>query len=190
MESRFSCNDVVIAILSDLLPLILWDRLIPRKSKLLMMGSSHDKLDLLVIESLLPQRFLALITHLDFELLKRLLVSRRSEIVNISIAQVVSFTEEQILVLSFLAVGNLMAQVVDFLIAPTEHSGVDNMVIVSTIVEADKTCLAEFRNIIRRRVDHPYNVLTNASVFPVHEKQVRKYLDVEEYNGNIFWIRW
>ena len=154
------------------------------------MSSRHDKLDLFVVEAFLAKRLLSLITHLDFELLKRLLVARRSKIVNISVAQVVSFTEEQILVLSFLAVGNLTAQVVDFFIAPTEHSGVDNMVIVSTIVEADKTCLAEFRNIIRRRVDHPYNVLTNASVFPVHEKQVRKHLDVEEYNGNIFWIRW
>ena len=134
------------------------------------MSSCHDKLDLFIVEAFLAKRLLSLITHLDLELLKGLLITRRSKIVNISVAQVVSFTEEQVLVLSLLAIGDLVAQVVDFLIAPAKHSGIENMIIISTIVEANKTCLAELRNIIRRGIDHSHDILTNASIFPVHEK--------------------
>ena len=170
MKGCFGCNDIVITILSDLLPFILWDRLIPRQSKLLVMRSCHDKLDLFIVEAFLAKRLLSLITHLYLELLKGLLITRRSKVVNISVAQVVSFTEEQVLVLSLLAIGDLVAQVVDFLIAPAKHSGIENMVIISTIVEANKTCLAELRNIIRRGIDHSHNVLTDASILPVHEK--------------------
>ena len=73
MECRFGCNYIVITILGNFRPHFFWNRLIPRKPKLLMMDS-----------------------HLNFQLLQALFISGRCKVIHIRIGNIVGFSKETI----------------------------------------------------------------------------------------------
>ena len=84
----------------------------------------------------------------DFEFLQTLLLG--AEIVNISVREVIRFTKK-----ACMFVDNLLRQIVNCLNRPPDHTGIENVVIVLTVIKADQSILREFCNIICTRVDEP-----------------------------------
>ena len=71
IECCLRCNHIVLAILGDLIPHILWNRLIPRQTKFLMMN-----------------------TEFNLEFLQALFVCCRCEVINIRVRDIVCLTEQ------------------------------------------------------------------------------------------------
>ena len=117
--------------------------------------------------------------QLDLELLQALLLG--TEIVNISVREVIRLAEK-----ARMFVNDLLRQVVDCLNRPSDHTGIENMVIVLAVIEADQSILREFCNIIRTRVDESIDcgfVLVRLALeLPVNQQQVREHLAVKEHD--------
>ena len=162
VEHGLCGDDVVVAILGHLLPLVLGYGLVPGKTEFLVMDP-----------------------ELDLPLLEAHLVSGRCEVVHIGIGNIVRLAKERVPI----AVDDPLAQPVQLEIAVPEISCVEDMVVVSSAVEADELHLEKLLDLLGRRVDHPHARGPVAVVLPVHEEQVREHLDVEEDDPVIgIWI--
>ena len=182
MEIRKHClcrYNVVIAILSNTSPVLFRHRFIPRILKLVVMQ-----------------------TQLYLPLLQTLLVSSGREVVNIRVRHVPGFVE-RIVLTATVPVDDLIAHLIQFLNRISRHSSVQNQIVVSKVVEANELMLAKLLNLISRRIDHrnargflalkyPLGLviipmpLAIVLILPVHEKQIREYLNVEEDNSIVY----
>src|SRR5690606_26497805 len=115
------CKNIVTAIVNNTFPVFLVDRLIPRKVHLLVRD-----------------------TQFDLELLQPLLLG--AEVVNIGVADVVSFTKGCITIV----VDDLLRQLVESLVVVPKVSCVQNMVVVTTVVESDQLQLEETFDLLGR----------------------------------------
>ena len=116
-------------------------------------------------------------THLDLQLLQAHLVRCRSKVINISVAQIVGFTEKPCFLLN-----NGLRKLVELLIGISETSCIQHVVVVAPAVEANEFHSKERSNFFVGRVDHSVDRLSFSCYFPVDEKQVREDLTVEKYH--------
>src|SRR5580765_6396307 len=115
-------------------------------------------------------------TEIDLKLLQPLLL--RTKVVNIRIRQIVSLTE-QCAVICLLVVDNLLTQQKQFLEGVTEITSVQNMVVVSTIVEAHKFLLEQRFYVQHAWIDHADDLIRVLNL-PTHDEEIRIYLHIEE----------
>ena len=154
IKHRLSCDDIIVAILCDLLPQMLRNRLIPRKTQLLMVNAEFD----------LP-------------FLQALFLG--AEVINVRIRDIIGLTEEAVVALGFLLAANdLLGEVVELLLRIAHQTSIENMVVVPAAVEPDETELHQLLDFLGLRVNHPYNGLVGSFNFPVHQEQVREHLHV------------
>ena len=161
IEYCLRSNDIIVTILGNLLPHALRNRLIPRKTELLMVNAK-----------------------LDFPLLQALFF--RAEVVYISVRDIIGFAKEAVVALGFLfAADDPLRQVVKLLIGITHQASIENVVIIPPAVEANESELHQALDVFRGRVDHPNHRLCASCKLPVHEKKVRKHLDIikDEISG-------
>ena len=163
IEHCLRSDDIVVAVFSDLLPHALRNRLIPRKTKLLVVDTEFD----------LPF-FQALFL--------------RAEVINISIRDIVGFAKEAVVALGFLLAANdPLRQVVKLLIGIAHQASVEDVVIVPPAVETDESELHQALDVFRGRVDHPNHRLCASRKLPVYEEKVWKHLNIikDEVGGFI-----
>ena len=152
IPSSLSCFDIVFTISSNLIPPILGNVLIPRNAEFLMVNA-----------------------QVNLEFLKTLLLG--AEVVNISVAEVIRFAKETLLV-----VDDVLGKTVQLLVVETNEPCVKHMVIVLAVIKTNKPILKQGLDIRGRRINHFYDLLLFTLEFPAHDKQVRKHFTVEEYN--------
>ena len=153
LKYSFRRNDIVVAILGNFRPEIFGDRFVPRQAKLLMVNA-----------------------QLNLKFLQGLLLG--TEIVDISVRNVIGFAIERILITA----DDTLRQFIQLLICGPQHPGIKHVVIVLAAVETNQTEPHEFFHVCRCRVDHPNEFLVFTLVLPVDQKQVWKHLTVKEYN--------
>ena len=110
--------------------------------------------------------------QLDLPPLQGLLLG--GEVVDIGVRQVVGLLEALLDEVGY----DLAGQVVELLVRVTQHPTVEDMVVVPTVVESDEFLLRKVGDLVRRRVDHPLDLVRTTDL-PVHEEQVGEHLDVE-----------
>ena len=156
IKGCFCRNDIVVAILSNLSPKLLRHRLVPRQTKFLMVN-----------------------TQFNLELLKGLLLT--GKVIHIRIRHIIGFAKEAICA----AVDDLCREIIKLFVRIPHQPSIENMVVVSTAVEANQTESHQLFNLSRGRVNHTNHRLTLALDFPVHQEQVRKYLNIIEHELGI-----
>ena len=159
MECRFGCDYIVITVFSNFGPQFLRNWLIPRKSQLLMVD-----------------------THLDFQFLQALFISSRCKVIHICIRNIVGFSKETI----GAAADDFLREVIKLLVCITHESCIQNMIIISPAVKPNQPESHQFLNLRWSRVNHTHHRLSFTLDFPVHKKQIRKYLDVIKYQFCFF----
>ena len=150
VEDLLRCNNIVITVSRNFLPTILRDVLVPRKSELLVVQA---KFDLPLLEG-----------HLG-----------GCEVVHISVGQIVCLDETS----CDAVLDDTLAQVIQLGVVEPQCTGIENMVVVLTAVEADKPHLTEGLDLLGGGVNHPMHGRITLHL-PVHEEQVREHLTVEE----------
>ena len=139
IPDRFRCNDVVVAILSNLRPKFFRNRFVPRKTKLLMVNAK-----------------------LDFPLLQALLLG--TVVIDIRVRDIIRFSEHRIR----RAVDNPLRERIELLIRISNHTSIENVVIVTTAVESNQLELDEFLDLFWLGVDHADDLLTSTLHLPIH----------------------
>ena len=119
-------------------------------------------------------------TELDHELLKRLLFAR--EVINISVAQIVCFTEETVLRALLVIRHDALRQGIKRHVIVADHSCPENMVVVPTAIKAYKPILDQLLNLVGCGIDHAIHAVLRSSEFPIHYKEIRKHFNVVKYN--------
>ena len=153
IPDRFRCNDVVVAILSNLRPKFFRNRFVPRKTKLLMVNAK-----------------------LDFPLLQALLL--RTVVIDIRVRDIIRFSKHRIR----RAVDNPLRERIELLIRISNHTSIENVVIVTTAVESNQLELDEFLDLFWLGVDHADNLLTSTLHLPVHQEEIREYLHIVKHD--------
>ena len=154
MECRFGCNYIVITILGNFRPHFFRNRLIPRKSQLLMVD-----------------------THLNLQFLQALFISSRCKVIHICIRNIVGFSKETI----GASADDFLREVIKLLVCITHESCIQNMIIISPTVKPDQPESHQFLNLRWSRVNHTHHRLSFALDFPVYKEQIWKYLNIVKY---------
>ena len=151
LEHRLRRPDVILAIGLYRRPELLVNRLVPWESEFVMVDAQFD----------LP-------------LLQTLLL--RGEVEDIGVGDVVGVPEHRILV----AVHDPLTEVVQRLVVVLHPSpGVQHVIVVLAVVEADQVLGAQRSNGVRARVDERRDDILIAVLVADHE-QIREHLDIEE----------
>ena len=111
--------------------------------------------------------------QLNLPLLQRHL--RVAEVVNIGVREVVSLTEVRI----GRIIDDPLGQVIELLVVVAHVPGVENMIVVVAVVEADKPHLHKRLDLGTRRVDHPDDTV-DSPLLPVDQEEIREDLTVVE----------
>ena len=82
-----------------------------------------------------------------------------------------------------MVVDNTVRQRVQLLRIPAKHTGPKHVVIIFAVIETNQTILCQLLNIRRARIDQPIHRLVLTGKFPVDQKEIRKHLTVEKYDG-------
>ena len=157
IEDRLGCQDIVVAVLSDLRPHLLWDRLVPGKAELLVMD-----------------------TQLDLPLLEALLLG--GEVVHIRIGQVVCLAEKRV---AAALDDDPLRQIVQLLVGISHETGIEHVVVIPAAVETNKPELKQLLDLRRLRIDHPDDRLALTLDLPVDQEKVREDLHVVEYEFRV-----
>ena len=112
-------------------------------------------------------------SEFDLELLQTHLLNR--EVPNISIGKIVRLGEGS----RTIPFDDLDIQAEEFFRCGSHSRGVENMIVVATVVESHQLELEQLRNLVRLRVDHLHHVWRVLEL-PAHHEQIGIYLDVEE----------
>ena len=151
LEHRLRRPDVILAIGLHRRPELLVNRLVPWESEFVMVDAQFD----------LP-------------LLQTLLL--RGEVEDIGVGDVIGVAEHRILV----AVHDPLTEVVQRLVVVLHPSpGVQHVIVVLAVVEADQVLGAQRSNGVRARVDERRDDILIAVLVADHE-QIREHLDIEE----------
>ena len=116
-------------------------------------------------------------TQLNLKFLQRLLVASRCKVVYIRIGYVIRFTKKAIRA----AIHNLLRKVVEFQVGVPHHPGIQNMIVVSTAVESNKSEPHQVFNFRRCRINHTNYRFTFTFNLPVNQEKVRKDLHIIEH---------
>ena len=151
LKDLLSCNNIVITVLSNTLPKLLGDMLIPGKPELLVVQA---KLDLPLLEG-----------HLG-----------GCEVVHISVGQVVCLDKSS----RSAILDDSLTQVEQLGVVEPKCTSIENMVVVLPAVEADQPHLTEGLDLLGGGVNHTMYPRYPTNL-PVHDEQVRENLTVEEH---------
>ena len=162
VKYSFRCNHIVIAVRRDLGPSFFRHRLIPRQSKLLMVNPKFN-----------------------FPLFQTLFLCR--EVVHISVGNIISVSEHGVLT----AINDPLTQPINGFIVVSDHSGVQNMIVVPPAVKPDQLLADQFVDLAPAWINHPDDTLAFSRFFPVDQQQIRKHLNIKENQRliNRNWLR-
>ena len=147
------CKNIVIAVFRNLRPKFFRNGFVPRKTKLLMVNA-----------------------QLDFPLLQALLL--RTVIIDIRVRDIICFSKHRIR----RSADNSLRERVELLIRISNHTSIENVVIVTTAVESNQLELDEFLDLFWLGVNHADNLLTSTLYLPVDQEEIREYLHIVEYD--------
>src|SRR5699024_10993276 len=142
--------DIVLAVLDNLRDHVLWNWLVPGDLHLHVMDAEFD---LPLLQALLDRR----------------------EVVNIGVRQIVGLSEQHITTV----VDDRLREVVQLLVVIPEVPPIQNMVVVSTVVEADELEAHQLLDLLGGWVDHLLDVV-GPVILPTDKEEIRVDLNIVE----------
>src|SRR5574344_608020 len=112
--------------------------------------------------------------ELDFPLLQRHFISRRSKVINISVRKVVRISKECV----FMITNNVLTHFVKLFVRISKKSCIENVVVISTIIKTDEFELKQILNVFWGGINQRNTrTITDRKD---NNKQIGKYFAVNE----------
>ena len=120
-------------------------------------------------------------THFDLQLLKRHLVSSRSEVVDIGIAQVISFHKPAF---ENTLLNNRLGKLEYLILIIVTHNSIKNMIIVTLIIKPDDLIVTELCNRPTIRISQNHSII-RLIVHIAQQRMVRVHFHIKEQKLSI-----